>query len=88
MIFTVSQKYQNLKIAATFEQPVIPYTKEYSALSLVEIAQVVLVQVINVILQFHLPPPPPPSFGTRRDLSLNKFESPSPKNFLCQVWLR
>ena len=73
-----------------FVKPWVSFTKGCFLPSLVEIDQVVLeeriLNFVNVSLPFHnymyLP------FEKGMTLLLNKFESPSPKDALCQVWLK
>ena len=67
----------------SFEQIWIFFIQEHFVSSLIEMGPEVLeknVIVVNVFLlfQYYLP----------FDLHLKKFESPSPKNALCYVWLK
>ena len=72
----------------SFEQIWFPFTQGCFVQSLVVIGPVVLnkkfLKFFNVSLLFLYYPP----FKKGRVLHQNKVESPSPKNALCQVWLK
>ena len=72
----------------SIEQSWIPFTQECNVLSLVEIGPVVLDRKIfkfhQCIFTILLSSP----IGRCGALHLNRHESPSPKDELCQVWLK
>ena len=76
-------------IGSSFEQAWIPFTQRCFVPKLVEIGPVVLEKKISkfrkcVFSLFHNYLP----LQRGRSLHLNKLESPSPKNALCQVWMK
>ena len=72
----------------SFKQTWIPITLECFVLSLVEIGPVILkntiLKFVNVfwLFRYYLP------LEKGVALHLNKYESPLPKDALCQVWLK
>ena len=72
------------------EQTWNPFIQRYCVLSLIEIGPVVLEKKIfkfrqcnfAILLKYYLP------LEKGGAIHLNKLESPSPKNALCQVWLK
>ena len=75
-------------ISSSFEQTWIPFTQGCFVLTLVEIGLVVLekrfLNLVDVFLLFHNYLP----FKKGMVFHLNKLEFPSPRDTLCQVWLK
>ena len=73
---------------SSFEETWIPFTQGYFVSSFVEIGPVVLEKKIFKCWQLILLFPNYLPCGKGVVLHLNKLESNSPRNTLCQVWLK